>query len=846
VAAVAAALLAPAAAARPVRVFAVGPKFALDWVDTRAHFHDHLAGLVDAGARGADVQPEAGDVASHLRPDGRNLVTFPEDLGLMAIFSGSRGEQARGAHDVTTAIVDVLGAYAPQTAYYAARFPALASRGVPTRLLALAATDTFARVAVETYAEIAARYHVWLEGGIDMAQDWRVVCRSKATMPTLPGGVGCDVEDPVRVAQLQTTDEPDRPYAYEATSARASNMALVFDPSGRLVSRQVKTYLTPIELPGQLDLLPGEVLGGLSAVRTPVGTLGFVTSKDAWMPDVTSRLDEEHVDLLVQPEFFVGDTISPQGPWAPDNITGAGYSDVLRHPSFEAMVLPELTGNLFDLSADNQQAIAVKPRGRAPSGFLVGQPAAAGWRVVGDWVAPDPARLGETIAERRARLGAAGEQLLPSGPTPCPTPAARGICRGGQVEDVIFADVQIARRPRVRRRPRHKLGRTPFGVDRPLSASSRAQRNVALAARGRVVAAAFEERTPAGDAVFLTRSADGGRTWGPRQAIGRGAHRWWPAVAVGPDATTWVTWSDDRTGRPRVYVARARPGRDAGAGSPADATVGRAVSQLRPAIAATGRDRAFVAFVDDRARFTADDLPQAGIWGLPVTGGRPGRAVRLDSTAKPAASAGTLDNAWAPALASRGRRLALTWIDFRDYEWNAYARTSPDAGATWAPEQRVNDTADADEALEDTPRAALLPGGPVTAFTDWAKSARSATTPSPLYDVAVSWPGGPQRKVDGTGARQVDAFAPAIVAAGRSAIVAWQDHRRGAADIYAARVTAAGAGRPVRVDDSGARGWNQWRPALAVSGPVVIAAWEDERDGPAQVFFARARRANVR
>jgi len=268
----------------------------------------------------------------------------------------------------------------------------------------------------------------------------------------------------------------------------------------------------------------------------------------------------------------------------------------------------------------------------------------------------------------------------------------------------------------------------------------------------------------------------------------------------------------------------------------ADATVAKGVEQMRPAIAATAPGKAIVAFVDDRARFTGDDLPQAGIWAVRFQGARPGKAARMDSTAKPNDLAATLDNAWAPALAAHGRHVALTWIDFRDYEWNVYSRTSADGGATWAAEKLVNTTKDADEALEDTPRVDLAGATPVVAYTDWAKSADSATRPSPLYDIAVNTPGGRQQaKVDGTGTRHVDAFAPAIVARRGGNLVVWQDHRHGQADIYISR-----GGRPTRVDDTGTKPWNQWRPAIVATGKDVLAAWEDERDGPAQIFFARA------
>ncbi len=869
-AALGALLAAGVADAKRVRVFAVGPKFDLSWVDTRAHFHDKLFALTDRRQRGGGApatQAEADDVASHLLgpadaahpvETARDLVTFPEDLGLMAIFTGSQGAQARRASSVTEAIADVLAAYAPQTAYYSARFPALAKRGLPTRLLAVAATDTFARVAVETYAEIAQREHVWLEGGIDMATDWHVVCTSKASFKPLPGGVGCDEENPTKVAQLRSPDEPSRTYAYEATTPKASNLALVFDPDGRLVSKQVKTYLTPVELPGQLDLLPGEVFSGLSALRTPVGTLGFVTSKDAWMPDVTARLDEQHVDLLVQPEFFVGDTIMTTGPWAPDNIQGAGYSDVLRHPSIQAMVLPELTGNVFDLSADNQQAIAVKPRTTrgGPFGFLVGQPPAPGYAQVGDWVAPDPAVAGETIAARRRRLGEIGEKLLPRASNPaCPSPEARGACRGGQVEDVLFSDVQVDVARRLARQRRRKRARTRFTVNRPLAPSANPQRNVALASSGRLVVGAFEERRGGADQVLSSRSTDGGAHWSRRPSHPTGrpaatADEWWPAVAIGPDRTVWLAWSDDgggRAGAPqRVYVARSTDrGATFSAPVAADAGVGAGVAQLRPTIAATGPGQAVVAFVDDRARFAGDDLPQAGIWAVRFDGATPRPAVRLDSTAPPDASAQTLDNAWAPALTARSGEVLLAWIDFRGYDWDVFARRSTDGGATWDAESRVNDTPDGVEALEDTPRPALTAGGPLIAYTDWAKSADSATTPSPLYDIDVAGVGGPggpapHLLVDGRGGAHTDAFAPAIVAAGAGAVVAWQDHAAGPGDIYAATVRAGRAGPRLRVDDTGRAGSNQWRPALALSAGRIVAAWEDERDGPAQIFYSRA------
>ena len=74
----------------------------------------------------------------------------------------------------------------------------------------------------------------------------------------------------------------------------------------------------------------------MHAIATPAGRIGIATSKDAWMPDVLDRLEADGAQLLIQPEFFVGDTVRPDGMWAPDNLKAAGYSDVLRHPGLQA------------------------------------------------------------------------------------------------------------------------------------------------------------------------------------------------------------------------------------------------------------------------------------------------------------------------------------------------------------------------------------------------------------------------------------------------------------------------------------------------------------------------------
>lgn len=843
----------PAAAqSRSVRIFAVGPKFGLDWVDTKANYRAKLLALFDRTRRTPDaplVQAGADDVASHLpAPGGRALVVLPEDIGLMAAFAGERGRLARRSGSLVQAVVSLIAAYSPIASYYASKHPDLASRGAPTRLLALALTDTFNRVAVETFAELADRYNVWLVAGVNMARNWKIVCVSKRSFHPPPGADRCDEENPLKVALLRMPEEPEREYAYEATTPDVVNMALVFDPEGRIVAKQVKAYLTPIELrDGGLDLKPGEV-DGVDVVKTGVGRLGIVTSKDAWMPDVTAKLDQRRAEILVQPEFFVGDTVKPTGMWAPDNLKASGYSDLLRHPSIEALVLPELTGNVFDFSADAQSHIAVKPRrvGGGPRGYLVGQPPAPGFAAVQPWVVPDPLRSDEPFPERRQRLGEAGLKMLPDSPVQCPDPARPGPCRGGQPEGVVWADVSLGtprwRPVRVRRR-----GGSPFTTARPIALTRRPQRNITLAASGGTVFAAWEERVKGREQIFFARSRDAGRSWSrPRRPTGRrpgAASEWWPALAAGPDGRLWLAWQDDSAnGIPRVYYASSTDaGRTWTRPLPASPDAPPDASQWRPSIASSESGSAALVFIDGRERSADDRLPQAHVLftrARPTGADAPRRLDRLE----PVPLAAKLDNAWAPSVAARGRRVVVTWVDFRSYDWRVYVAESTDGGDTFQLERAISDAPPEFETLADTPRVGLTEKGPLIAFTDYRKADFSARIPHPLYGVAIAEPGGPNRVIDGHGLQQISAFHPSLAALpGGPALVAWQDHARGPGEIRIARVKPGGqVARRYRVNAAGRGAWNEWRPALTIVGGRAVVAWEDARHGPAQLYVASA------
>src|SRR5687768_17025574 len=141
-------MLAPAAQADEVRMFAVGNKHRIQDAVTYDDFRNKMAALMDAGFpnRAAYVQTGVDDVASHLRPADpgaprKALVVFPEDAGLVNVLIGSRGATARRQTSALGAIPSLFEPYSKQVAYYAQKYP-----GQPAlRVLFMALTDTLYR-----------------------------------------------------------------------------------------------------------------------------------------------------------------------------------------------------------------------------------------------------------------------------------------------------------------------------------------------------------------------------------------------------------------------------------------------------------------------------------------------------------------------------------------------------------------------------------------------------------------------------------------------------------------------------------------------------------------------------
>jgi len=869
------------ATAEPVRVFLIGNKQRLADAETVASFRDKMFALVDAERRRPGlVQDGVDDVASRLAPRDPDApqvaaVHFPESVGLIAGLIGSRGAAARQSATATGAFAALLGPYAEPIAHYTAVYPELAAQ--PIRGLVVALTDVLYRAVYEIFRDIAVEHGVYVSVSFDAAPARRVDAS----------------EDPALVALLRDPDEPARDYAYVATSPLPRNFVFLFAPDGQLLVPDgdggllrapaetggelpgsiAKAYLTPIEQtldkPGGGLSLASASVRDLDVLDTPVGAIGVVISKDAWMPDVNERFDLKGASTMLQSEAFSSWAYDVTE-WAPDVYKVGGYANLQTRGGLLYNVAPSLTGNLFDVTFDGQSALLVKRRDKTPAGArtpdngFIGQLADRGFLRLAPWIVPDPPLLGApriSLAERRLELAESGVNLLPGSGVPCPDSLAVGSCDNGYRESVVFADLDMPPGPSagvgVPVPPDPTRRATSFGTSRAVSAAaSGRQRHPRVAALGRTVAVVWDDTRAGGHpAVYLALSSDAGASFGPAIKVsdaraGEGTELD-PDVAIAPGRVT-VVWqafvrgADDDAAT--IQLARFRP---SGEKLHADRRVDGGTTDAgrwQPRVALLGDGAPVVAWIDERDA-GPDGVALEHVYFARPDDGPSTPALRIDA-GPPTPLSASLDNKWAPAIAADGQDVHVAWVDFRDYNWDVYTARSTDGGRSFGANQRVNGF-EGFERICDAPSFALGRGGALRlAWTDVR-----AREPDTNLFVARSGDGGrsfaPDRQLDGS-RRGFDPdrdrpslqSAVALARAGERFYAAWQDDRFGNNDILFAALDqqTGSAGREERVDDTGSGPSHQGRPHLAVAGTGTAArcvvVWEDDRDGTMRIYTA--------
>lgn len=206
-------------------------------------------------------------------------------------------------------------------------------------------------------------------------------------------------------------------------------------------------------------------------------------------------------------------------------------------------------------------------------------------------------------------------------------------------------------------------------------------------------------------------------------------------------------------------------------------------------------------------------------------------------------SGATLTSQDVPSLAvAPNGNIYAAWHDHRNNKHDIYFSASTDGGSNFGPNQRVDDTEDRYQGQIEVSIATDNAGDIYAAWMDSRNGgndiyfSKGSLGASPVFGADV--------RVDDATATPSEQMYPAIaVDSSGNAYAAWQDYRNGNADIYFARADSPGYvfGANVRVDDTGTGASGQTSVDIAVDGlGTVYVIWQDERDGNPDIYLAKS------
>ena len=328
-------------------------------------------------------------------------------------------------------------------------------------------------------------------------------------------------------------------------------------------------------------------------------------------------------------------------------------------------------------------------------------------------------------------------------------------------------------------------------------------------------------------------------------------------LAIGSEGIAVAVWSDTREGKSNIYLAKSRDGgRTFGSNVRVNDVPGTA-GLFGATVALDRQDRAHVVWFDNRdgdfdIYFARESDRDEG----------PTPAIRINDDKdnpveadvfgddEPDGLAGPAFQTLPSLAVDRNGAIYVAWQDYRRNQADIYFAKSTDGGKTFSRNLRVND--DIGRAGQLYPSLAVdVRGVLYLAWHDFRKGNQ---------DIYFS------RSIDGgqTFGRNIRVnddpgtdgqFNPSLAVDDDGAVyVAWHDLREGQADIYFARSIDGGQtfSPNRRLNDDRGEAY-QFHPSLGVGkNGAVAAAWEDYRNGQADIYLAysadggRTFRPNVR
>ncbi len=264
-----------------------------------------------------------------------DTLIFPEDVGLLVAFFGIRAS-------TTSEAIQLLYSKDQE------RIDAIAKNNEIENFVSaifLSLTDRFVNYFYDTFSSLSAKYGVYT--------------------------VACNNMSRFRKGEKQW--EPD--------SFKVNNSAFVFNPSGKLIFRQDKVFLTPMEI--NLGISPGNI-SDVSTFEIEGRKIGIAISMDAFTPQYISRL--EKAEIIIQPDANPGkwNSILSNGRWQPEEWMDSAYYINQRIERVKNVINPMMVGNLMEIRFEGQSSITKKAEmGDTKMSYIGNQPSTGFHSILG-------------------------------------------------------------------------------------------------------------------------------------------------------------------------------------------------------------------------------------------------------------------------------------------------------------------------------------------------------------------------------------------------------------------------------------------------------------------------------
>ncbi|MBI5180689.1 MAG: exo-alpha-sialidase [Nitrospirae bacterium] len=338
--------------------------------------------------------------------------------------------------------------------------------------------------------------------------------------------------------------------------------------------------------------------------------------------------------------------------------------------------------------------------------------------------------------------------------------------------------------------------------------------------------------------VFFSFSSDDGKTFSRNTRVNddKGdSNQWYGAVALDKNSTAYAVWEDDRDGKSRIYFAKREAKKDSFTMN-IPVVSDKNIEQFGPAIAVNKKSEIYIAWHDNRNGnndiFIAKSRDSGKSFEKPV---------RVDDTGN-----NQNDQIYPTIAVDNKNNVYIAWYDYRHENSDIYFAKSNDNGKTFSKNIKVNFGEDErGKTGQNSPSIGRDSNGNI--YLTW-EDKRNSKTGSDVYFSRLAEKGDEFEKnihIDDEDAESSSQNYPSIAVNEKGLIViAWDDDRLGASDIYLSYSKDEGKGFSKNFGLGIKNGKHRTAPSIAVDDEgniyFIYQEWEKEKKGN-DIYFVKGR-----